>query len=256
MNKRRFAIGMLLSIATIAIVQTGVRLTAQVAVQDITEPPACEWDTQLFPMPANSTIRTRTVSEVWSDQYHQEVSRIIAAHQAPAGASLSCEGQPERTASAPLKLLAEQLYPWKTQGMDAIIDLNETEMGSVLLEYQRMYRCALQQRSFPLASLVLTEMGRMSPLGFRIDMDSFQQRVQKEQRFIATEPDIAKKALNRTLAALAGRERLQPLTLSMECLVRASTDITNELGLSATVSACLPARTWDTKGSFLALPQE
>ncbi len=257
MSKRSAVIGVLCAILGIGGVAAS-RLAAQVAPAQ-SDLPTCEWNESLFPEPSPEELRDASTAEIWSRAYHARVREVLAAHFAPAGADLSCTVQPVRFASMPLRGLAEYLSPWNEDGGGS---LTEADMGAVLLEYLRTYECSLRQRWFLLPTFMAEELGDVESLldeqGDGNDAGTFVvpnlvNRLSEEQLAIQKELAIARRALHRTLTAITGEERLAPLNGTTECLARVSMDLSNEMGLAAGVSACLPARTWDTKGSLLDL---
>lgn len=270
MTKKLPLIGFVLSLAILATTVSGA-FTASVASTDPSALPACEWDESVFPMPPASALqadgKTVTTAEVWAKRYHDNVRAVTVAHLQPPGATLSCEKSPVRMASAPLEALAKTLPPWFDRDFSAN-PLPEAEMGGVLLEYLRVYECSLRQRWFLLPTTIATEaaglvginavstgiLGPISGGQQLLSLPDLVARLEHEQRAIEGELAIAGDALHRTLATLAGNERLEPLSGTMECLARASLDISASMGLTAAGASCMASRTWDTHGSLLSLP--
>ncbi len=257
MSKRFAVIGILSTIVAIGGV-TMTRLAGQVAPAQ-SELPSCEWNEALFPEPSAEELKKGMTAEIWSKEYHARVREILAAHFAPPGADLTCTVQPVRAASMPLRGLAEYLSPWNVDGGGSLL---ESDMGSVLLEYLRTYECTLRARWFLLPTVMAEELGSIDELlngstddgdGGTVGISDFVNSISEEERQIQKELALARRALHRTLTAITGEERLAPLEGTTECLARVSMDLSNEMGLAAGVSACLPARTWDTKGSLLDL---
>lgn len=205
---------------------------------------ACSGSTVLFPRLRLSSIET------WSNQYHYEVSKVVNAVAAEQPV-LACLKPRSEDVPAELRSLAQYLPPWSTP--ERLQSLRTEDVGSVLLEYLRLYECALQERSWEiperaaLEERAKAEDEKRAFIGFPI----FDLTVEstRQMQFIEREMAIARPAMTRTLLFLAGTQRLRPLSQNMECLSRASADLRNALGLAAETSACIP-KIWDARGTL------
>lgn len=235
-----------------------------------------------------------TVSDVsrWTKQYHETVSEVVdEVFNGPPGPPVctapSYEGLLPLSASPKLGELASSLPSWNSltwqvppagtdpEDFDADPDLMNTnagklsqlDVGTVLLEYLRMYECALVERSLflikdtydqekdrdkrmenlktevsgdVLESLLIFLKGR--PLNWPMYLNFFV----GDRQIILSELTQARRSLNRTLAFLAGFNRMRPIDIELKCLQQASLDVRNGLALAADASSCLP-RIWNIK---------
>lgn len=187
----------------------------------------------------------------WSSKYHTTVAQVIEAHiQSLTGtntAKIICTAPDYASMVQPtdqLKTLAGLLAPWKDPAK--LQALSETELGPVLLEYVRVYECALNERKNFLDVILPKEMNST-------DTNVVYPEKATEKAIIDHESALARPALDATLAILSGQDRLRPLALDIECLKRTSLDIRNILGLISQASMCLP-RVRDARGSLRDLP--
>ena len=232
-----------------------------------------------------------TVSDIsrWMDQYHGTVSTIVDE---------SFGGSPESTVcTAPsyeglfpatqLKQLASTLPSWyrltwqvpppDTDPSDIHPDpnlintnanrLGQLDVGTVLLEYLRMYECALVERSLFLITDTLTQERereeRMKELKSEtsgnaleallkvlkrrpMNWTSYLHFVIRDRQIILNELITARRSLNRTLTFLSGFNRMKPIDMELKCLQQASLDVRNGLALAADASSCL-SRIWNAK---------
>jgi hypothetical protein len=201
---------------------------------------ACSENNILFPKDLPLGIGQDRI-DLWRDRYHGTVSAIVDAHFTPT--RIQCTADVRELPSGSLQALAAQLPPWEDHA--TLVTLSEGDIGAVLLEYLRIYECALQNRALSLAPDIakdITKDGRWELGKFVTEHPKQEQKIQKELT-------LARRALHRTLALLGGIDRLRPLSTSLECLQRASLDLRNVLGLAADTTACLP-RIWDARGSL------
>lgn len=215
---------------------------------DTTALPPCTADDSIFGARSSSSSLP---FDKWADTYHSTVSEVIDAHMQ----SLNNTGTMQLQCTAPdyasmlkptqkLKDLAAQLGPWKDP--KKLQALSESEIGPVLLEYLRVYECAMSERNAFKTVIVPDEQGG----GDRVLIDAEKNR---EASIIQHESLLARPALEKTLQIVGAADRLRPLSLDIECLKRTSLDIRNILGLVSQVSACLP-RVRDARGSLRDLP--
>lgn len=188
----------------------------------------------------------------WSETYHRDVDGVVNAHmnairRATKDNPLKCTAQTLQGLLQPtpvLGALAETLPPWKHPVYRK--NLSEADIGSVLLEYVRVYECALKEREKFLTEEIRKDKDREKE---SINFSQLLIQKQKEQTQIGDELVAARAALNRTLTIIGSLDRLRPITLELECIMRASLDLRNALGLAADTTACLP-RIWDARGSL------
>ena len=243
MNKRASAMGLLtLLLAGCGIMEPDVG-------NSILKLPECSNADTVF-----ASLQLESMSNV----YHSTVSRVIDAHLNELAdintLPLTCTANDYRgllKPSSALEDLANQLPEW---GPSRTATLSEADLGSVLLEYLRVYECSLLQRGQFLNVFILREQGTMSKQtdGTELQVmnraDLTKEQV-KQRDIIARELETARPMLERTIAFLGGIDRLRPLTAELECLKRASLDLRNVTGLLAEASSCMP-KAWDARGSL------
>jgi hypothetical protein len=198
---------------------------------------SCERSDKLFPTKGKQTL------EHWQDLYRVTVKEVLEAHDRPRIAQCT-EAGGDNPPTDELKILAASLPPWqKKKSFDALI---ETDMPAVLLEYQRLYECALNER---LSFLLPTVVSDMKSSDGSVNVAPLKNSLDDEQANIQQELALTRPVLHRVLGFVGASNRLSPLVNNLECLERASLDIRNALGLAADASACLP-RAWDARGSL------
>ncbi len=207
----------------------------------------------LAPCTAAGSLFGTLPFDQWTTRYHGTVNDVVEAHLASisgiASMPLECTADDYASVvppSQPLQTLARGLPAWNTAArLDA---LSETDAAAVLLEFLRVYECSLNERRHYLPILATRDPAVLFNRGKY-------NKVQEEQRdAMARELDLARPALDRTLAIMAGFDQLRPLSIDLECVKRASLDVRNVLGLAAEASACLP-RSWDAHGSLRDLSE-
>ncbi len=205
-----------------------------------------------------SPFETLPFSE-WIKTYHETVDDVVESHVESLRdintTQLQCTADDYASLVKPtdaLFSLAASLPAWESEVRKKA--LSETEIGPVLLEYVRVYECALNERRNYLSIIIPKEWRNdpatsSDPLSW-LDAD---RSATEQQRMIDHELLLARPALDRTLLMLGGYDRLRPLSLDIECLKRTSLDIRNILGLVSQATACLP-RIRDARGSLRDLP--
>jgi hypothetical protein len=208
---------------------------------------------RLKPCSAEGSIFAKTTFTDWKKTYHGSVSKAVGAHmkQASAFASLPIKCTEDDyanllPASAELKTIARMVPQWSAGG--AADKLTETDMGTVLLEFLRVYECSMNERKASLP-IYIQRAG-----GAALEHGELNKKQSEEVRTMDEELTIARASLERTLALVGGYDRLRPLALDIECIKRASLDMRNVLGLAADASACLP-RIWDARQSLQDLAE-
>lgn len=189
----------------------------------------------------------------WPDIYHDQVDRIIEEYLQPR--ELQCDADDYETFLPPgteLKKLAELLPTWN----DPEVPLSEYDISRVLLEYLRIYECALMEFGEYLPYDTTLE-ERTDPNAHFTDIFFPELAVEsfKRSAIIRKERTIARKTLHRVLTLLGNLGRLRPLEAELECTQRVSLDIRNIAGLTAETSACLP-RIWNAKDALRDYKEE
>ncbi len=276
------ALGAVLSVGLL--LQSSADLRAQVATDDVpTDMPACEMNEDLFPIEedyeesafpftfpiefADSSSSSddeeeeeaaRTTVEEWRDFYHAAVDAIIRAHMNQPSAI--CRAEPFVPASEPLKAIAALVEPWKSG-----VPFTEEEAPSILLEFLRTYRCALQFRAGDLyyqnaLDAYEAEPGDPSFEYPTKDEDEFNDdnsifvipvlaRAMREHLVIGEELTLAEQAMRRTLIYIAAADHMRPLASNVTCLEDISLEIRNLMSLAAETSACM-VRIRNARGSL------
>lgn len=186
----------------------------------------------------------------WPENYHNTVERILDEYTKPIEKIACLENDifPVEEDDA-LYELASKLPPWSTP--EKLADLQRNDVGFVLLEFLRIYECALLDRK-NFAELYVNDKyaqdqdeGRVrSDLDLRLGTQ--RARIDAERSVVAQELAIARPTLEKALLVISGNNRLSVLDAELQCLQRASLDIRNALSLAADTSSCLP-RIWNTK---------
>lgn len=204
---------------------------------------------RLPPCSSENSIFAEKPYKEWKDLYHEQVDKVIEAHMQAMNESgqkpLQCTKADQNAlipATDALKEVAAMIPAWK----DRISELKETDMQAVLLEFLRVYECSLDENILFLpVNLTIDDAEQRG--AFTDDMTAI-------RTASAEEKTLSRETLNRTLSLVSGFDRLQPLTLDIECLKRSSLDLRNTLGIASDVSSCLP-RIWDAKGSLRDLKE-
>lgn len=182
----------------------------------------------------------------WEKIYNENADAVVEAHmKAMRGISdlaIQCTAEDYRAvvpASSALKKVAEMIPAWKERANAG--ELHESDMPVVLLEFLRVYECSMNEylQNFPVTA--------RSSKGMSIS--DLRKEGADAASIINRERAVSRETLERVLSLTGGFDRLQPLSIDIECLKRASLDMRNTLGLASDVSSCLP-RMWDAKGSL------
>ncbi|MDD5025924.1 MAG: hypothetical protein PHH13_00950 [Candidatus Peribacteraceae bacterium] len=209
-------------------------------------------------------LNTANVLDEWSNSYHSTVSKIIEEDLGELVLDSSPLRSPSRsprctatnyagflTPRSELKSLAKKLPSWKNS--TNLSRLNQLDMGTVLLEYLRMYECALVERLNLLPAYILRQEAYRQWVLFGLSVPKVVIEIpilggmDDDERFrIRKELVTARAALLKTLTFVSGYNRLQPIDMELICVQRASLDIRNGLALAADAASCLP-RVWNAK---------
>jgi len=205
---------------------------------------------RLAPCTAKGSTFEKMDTKQWPKTYHQTVSGVIEARldtlNNVSGTEINCSAGDYPSmmkANGALSGLATTLEPWKGKK-----NISELELAPVLLEYLRVYECALQEKHYfqaisPLDVSSASSKDRSPRLG------DYNTQVEEESKLISKELASARIILERSLSIVGGLDRLSPLAMDIECIKRTSLDLRNTLGLTAEAAACMP-RIWDTRGSL------
>jgi len=184
----------------------------------------------------------------WASTYHGTVNNVIEEHFK--SKDIKCTADDYKNFMSPgpqLRGLATNLAPWKDP--EDADKLTQFDVGIVLVEYLRVYECALVEYSFFQAPEVVRERFRNdSPPSVVLDFfyGNLVEEMFRRTSIISNELRTARKTLYKILDILGSYDRLLPLQAELECLQRTSLDIRNVLSLTAEASACLP-RVWSAK---------
>lgn len=196
--------------------------------------------------------------KTWEETYHKTVDEVIEEHlKTP---TLACDASSYAVfmeAGPKLKEVAKSLPTWQ----DNAVRLTRFDLGRVLLEYLRVYECALDEyENGPSKYETAREVGREEDEGIRTPdpepsikdffLSIFWKDLLEEDderlKIIKREKTVARETLTRTLGVISALDRLRPLEMELQCMQQISLDIRNIAALSAEASACFP-RAWSTK---------
>lgn len=196
-------------------------------------------------------------------RYHATVAGVVNAHLSELAdintLPLQCTANDYRGLLQPstaLSALAAQLPEW---GPSRAAKLSEADLGPVLLEYLRVYECALHERERFLVPTVQDEKEKVVKDKDGNDIRTIKtsdlvDEKDRQQKILTEELLTARPALERTIAFLGVIDRLRPLSAELECLKRASLDLRNVTGLTAEAASCMP-KIWDARGSLRDLSE-
>ena len=142
-------------------------------------------------------------------------------------------------------LLAEKLPTW-AKG-DLILSRFDT--ARVLLEYLRVYECALTEFDNFILFDTRQEEFDANGVNFVYHLSELLDDSVKRADVIIQERLIARRALHRALTLIGAFERLRPVEAELECMQRFSLDVRNVAALTAEASACMP-RAWNAKDTL------
>ena len=180
----------------------------------------------------------------WVEQYHEQVNSVVEEYSKPAQNIACTEDKllPVTTGDA-LYDLAKKLPPWSTA--EKLEDLRKNDVGFVLLEFLRVYECALLDRG-NFTRLYVQNEYENSGTDRELRVYDQELKTRAERETIEQELRIARPTLEKALQIVTGDMRLATLDAELQCLQRASLDIRNSLSLAADASSCLP-RIWNSK---------
>lgn len=211
----------------------------------------------------NGTMFASLPLDAARSTYHATVAGVVNAHLSELAdintLPLQCTANDYRgllQPSSALSALAAQLPEW---GASRAGRLSEADLGPVLLEYLRVYECALHERERFLIPTVQDEKETVETdddgkKTGTIATSELVDEKDRQQKILTEELLTARPALERTIAFLGIIDRLRPLTAELECLKRASLDLRNVTGLTAEAASCMP-KIWDARGSLRDLTE-
>ena len=188
----------------------------------------------------------------WPEKYHEAVNAVIEEYLEPPQ-TIDCLNYDILPLSnfSTLGAMAAALPPW--QDPTDLAELDRNDIGIVLLEFLRVYECAMTDHNFFLPMDVIQERfedeAAGGPLPFIIANFRFEDLLKemgKRRRVIVEEIATARPTLERALVIVSSVIRLSFLDAELECLQRASLDLRNGLALAADASVCMP-KGWDVK---------
>ncbi|MBT4119802.1 MAG: hypothetical protein HOG89_03870 [Candidatus Peribacter sp.] len=183
-----------------------------------------------------------TYIEEWPEIYHDQVDRVVQEYLQPR--ELKCDAEDYETFLPPggeLLSLAAGLPTWN----DPDVPLSEYDISRVLLEYLRVYECALME--FDEYLVYDTAVEQFSKPGItKMFFSGLMEQFLDRSAIINEERVVARVTLHRVLTLIGNFGRLRPLEAELECTQRLSLDIRNISALTAETSSCLP-RIWNAK---------
>lgn len=188
--------------------------------------------------------------EEWPELYHDTVNDVVEEYLKPATVSCDAddyEGLQRAEKDSNLYKLATNLPTWA----DKNVPLGRLDTPRVLLEYLRIYECALTEfDEFLMHDTWLEEYDEQGDAGFlQFFLSDLMRSAFGRAEIINQERAVARTSLNRTLTIMGAFDRLAPLDAELECMQRFSLDMRNITALSAEASACLP-RIWNAKDTL------
>ncbi len=183
--------------------------------------------------------------EEWPEIYHSTVNDVIEEYLDPQ--TVSCDAEDYGSLTEPgdaLLDLAASLPTWN----DPEVPLSRMDTSRVLLEYLRVYECALMEFDefifYDTAQEEYETLGEIDFLKFFLS-DLMRSTIGRSST-IQKEKALARTALHRAITIMGAFDRLSPLDAELECMQRFSLDMRNIAALTAETSACLP-RIWNAK---------
>lgn len=226
-------------VSGLAVTQSSRQLASILRTDPIAELAACAPTDERY---AELFFRNMPFNE-WPDEYHKLVNEVIEEYSRPPE-TIACQSEvllPADTDSSMYRL-AGQLPPWNSE--EELADLTRADVGFVLLEFLRIYECALKDRENFIYVYVESDHRRQQS-----HVQTYEERnviARSEQALLETELKTARPTLEKALQVVTGHNRLSQLDAELQCLQRASLDVRNAFSLAADTSSCLP-RVWNAK---------
>jgi len=189
----------------------------------------------------------------WPDLYHDTVNDVIEEYLEPS--TVSCDAKDYGSLAEPGKRLLELATSLPTWA-DKKVPLSRLDTPRVLLEYLRIYECALTEfDEFLMHDTWLEEYDEQGDAGFlKYFLSDLMRSAFGRAEIINQERAVSRTSLNRALTIIGAFDRLAPLDAELECMQRFSLDMRNITALSAEASACLP-RIWNAKDTLRDIKQ-
>lgn len=196
---------------------------------------------------------TRPPTYGWHDIYESQVRAVVDEHlrvllgegNASAAQQVRCDAATYRDmfpAGGALQALASSLPAFRGR----TDRLSEMDIGAVLIEWLRVYECAMKEEGVEWTMYAHVERDfRTYGVKDRTPKEEALQRA----AYIENALRSGRALTERVLTLLGGFGRLRPLAAELTCLERMSADIRNNMSLLAETSACLP-RALNARGSL------
>jgi|GEM_PF-2166737 len=185
--------------------------------------------------------------EDWDDAFESTIQAIIDGNQDEE--DIVCTDDlavlPSERMTGLATTLAKRSPYWQQKVDEGT--LTESDVYRMILDYLDAYECALAYEEGNLPEIMVR---RETENNEQYSFLNLPEGIGTGQKDIVEQIDIARESVTRTLTILAGLNRLSPLERAFICLERSSRDLRNVLGLAAETSACIPIRTWDTRGQL------
>lgn len=213
------------------------------------------------PCSAEGSLFETIPFDEWPAAYHSRVSAAVEKHieslSKYRGEALRCTEEDYASIVPPsgdLQAIAVNLPAWEDP--DDLAKLSESHLSTVLLEFLRVYECSLLERDLYDEPIVGDgDWGQGKNEDNVADWGKLALETGRQRDIIGRELATARPVLERTLTLVGSFDRLQPLSIDIECLKRSSLDLRNVLGLTAEASACLP-RIEDGRGSLRDIKED
>ena len=191
----------------------------------------------------------------WHEIYESQVKAVVDAHAkillgeddgSGPSARLQCTAQTYREmfpASGALQSLASLLPGFKGRAGQ----LSEMDIGAVLIEWLRVYECAMKEEATFVAPHVEQEFIKHSVKDATYGNHALE--VKRRIAYIENALRSGRALTERLMTLIGGFSRLRPLAAELTCLERTSADIRNNLALLGDASTCLP-RALNARGSL------
>ena len=188
--------------------------------------------------------------EEWPDIYHDQVNRVVEEYFEIG--EVACDAEDYDALLEPggeLLNLAAALPTWN----DPKVPLSRLDTARVLLEYLRIYECALFEFDIFREFDTMREEDRIrGDINVAVEYWMYELAIDSSERYdiIKKEREIARRALHRVLSLIGAYDRLRPLEAELRCMQRFSLDMRNITALTAETAACMPPRIWQADDSL------
>lgn len=201
----------------------------------------------------SATLPLQQDYSAWRKLYRDELQKVVDAHEkllfGDDTQQLTCDAatyQKMLPGSDALKKLAGKLPAFKQTASQ----LSEMDIVPVLLEWERVYECSLNEEYTYAEPNIDQELAKKGGDFAQFRTINIVNETAVPRRTYIESEMLAVRALNTRLdTILGGLDRLTPLAAEVSCLERATADIRNSMSLIGEASACLP-RALDDKNSL------